>query len=163
MARRIRCCDLESVGGVRGGSPTTLNLGSAQSSDTVTGLTANTTYGFEVAAANAAGQGPFSACVLVQTQPYNQKVVVAPVLTVAATGQTTAVASWSAPQNATPCAYELKWGTTYGTYGSNSGSLSSSTLHVAVTGLSANTTYYFLRMRLPDTHSHRNPSATPMG
>jgi hypothetical protein len=130
------------AGGACGGAPTVHNIGSAVSSTTVTGLTANTTYGFTVSAANAAGQGPASACVLVQTPPYNTKVVVPPFLSAAAISQTSITLTWTASVNVTVTNYELEYGTVYGTYGTSVAE--STALHATITSLTANTTYFFI-------------------
>jgi hypothetical protein len=110
---------------------------------TITGLTQNTTYFVDVATWTAAtARGPASNIAPAHTASSAAPVVTAPVLTVAATGLTTVVASWTTGTNFTAVNYTVLWGTTYGVYSGSHSLGGASTLDYTITGLSQNTTYF---------------------
>ncbi len=107
----------------------------------VTGLTANTTYYFEVAAWASGSMGLWSNIAPVHTLAYVQTV---PILSAYAVSTTAVSLSWTAPANTTLTNYTAVWGTSYGTYTTGSHSLGgASTLDYTVAGLATNTTYWF--------------------
>jgi Fibronectin type III domain len=111
--------------------------------DTITGLTLNTTYYFVLASwTSATVRGPPSNVAVAHTLGRAPLEVIAPVLTASASGLTSAVLTWSAPTNVTTANYTLYYSTSYAnplTAGAvNAGNL----LYGSITGLSRNTTYY---------------------
>jgi hypothetical protein len=104
----------------------------------VTGLLPNTTY-FFVVDPNA---GPGTNIAPAHTESEAPLVYDPPVLSVVAVGMSSVNLTWTPPSNVTVAAYEVVWGTIYGSY--PSGESAGTALHDQVTGLSPNTTYYFL-------------------
>jgi hypothetical protein len=130
-------------GTVFGTYGTHVSEGTSTFTTTITGLAANTTYYFLIATwTGASTQGPSSNVASAHTQPLTPLVVYPPVLA-AAGGVERAAVAWSAAINVTVVNYTLEYGTTYGTYGTHV-SEGASTFHATITGLAANTTYYFL-------------------
>ena len=111
--------------------------------DTITGLTLNTTYYFVLDSWTSAGvRGPPSNVVVAHTLGRAPLEVIAPVLTASASGLTSAVLTWSAVTNVTTTNYTLYDSTGYSnplTAGAtNAGNL----LYGSLSGLAQNTTYY---------------------
>ena len=111
--------------------------------DTITGLTLNTTYYFVLASwTSASARGPPSNVVVAHTLGRAPLEVIAPVLTASASGLTSAVLTWSAVTNVTTTNYTLYDSTSYSnplTAGAtNAGNL----LYGSLSGLAQNTTYY---------------------
>ncbi len=125
-------------------------------STSVTGLSANTTYYYRVCAYNTGGTSVFSSTITTITLPYPPPAPVANIAT--DTLQTSFTANWSNSSTAT--GYQLDVATDNGFTSFVSGYYDKHTnmTYVSVTGLNANTTYYY-RVRAynrggPSTYSN---------
>jgi hypothetical protein len=119
--------------------------GSATLTYTVTGLTLNTTYYFVIETWTAATtRGPYSNIAPAHTASSAAPVVTPSVLSVSSTGLTTVVLTWTAPTNVSLTNYTVEWGTVYETYTGSHSMAGTGTLTYTVTGLTLNTTYYFV-------------------
>ena len=104
----------------------------------ITGLTANTTYFFRLKAINAGGESPFAATTGISTLPGAPTALTASAIT-----QTTLTLSWTAPTG-TVTGYELQRAIDAGfTVGLTSIPVTGTPTTVDVTGLTANTAYFF--------------------
>lgn len=115
-----------------------LNVGNATSRN-VTGLSANTTYYYRVRAYNGAGTSGNSNVITVLTAP------VAPTASAATNVTTTSfIAHWSSVSGATGYRLDVSTSSTFGSYvtGYHNLNVGNATSR-SVTGLSANTTYYY--------------------
>jgi len=112
---------------------------------TITGLSLNSTYWIEVLTwTGATTRGPVSNVAPAHTFANGVLVQTIPILSVSAVTTTAVVLTWAAPQNVSVTNYTVEWGTVFGTYSSSHSIGGSSTFTYTVTGLSLNTTYYFL-------------------
>src|SRR5208282_1080011 len=112
---------------------------------TVTGLSINTTYWFEILTwTSATARGPVSNAAPAHTFANGELVATLPDLSVASVTQTSVLLTWTAPQNVSVTNYTVEWGTVFGTYSGSHSMGGASTLTYTVTALAANTTYYFL-------------------
>src|SRR5208282_4788063 len=112
---------------------------------TVTGLSINTTYWFEIETwMSATARGPVSNAAPSHTFANGLLIQTIPILSVYAVSTTSISTAWTAPANTTLTNYTVVWGTAYGTYATGSHSMAGTgTLTYTVTGLSINTTYWF--------------------
>ena len=112
--------------------------------DTIAGLTLNTTYYFVVASwTSATLRGPPSNVAVAHTLGRAALTVGAPVLEAVGSSLTGVALTWTAPANVTVVNYTLYRSTSYALPLTTSAVSEGSALDVAVTGLSPNTTYYF--------------------
>ena len=110
----------------------------------VTGLVQNTTYFFQVDAYTVLNTNLSQSNIApARTVANTGHVVIPPMISVGASGTTSIVVAWTAPQNVTFGHYALYDGTTYGTWSLVMSGISNSTLEASVTGLVQNTTYFF--------------------